>query len=78
MISVIFVQVLSKKLNFPSLKKIDLFFKSQKSIFVQFFSIKIGKTELLFLINGSDNLNKYQRIHFDKFHDKIIVADNFT
>ena len=43
-----------------------------------FFSIKIGKTEFSFLINGSDNSSKYQRIYFDEFHDKISVANNFT
>ena len=43
-----------------------------------FFSIEIGKTEFSFLINGSDNSSKYQRIHFNEFQDKIIVANNFT
>ena len=77
MISVISVQVYSKKLNFP-VKKIDLIFKRQKYIFCsKFFSIKIGKTEFSFLINGSDNLSKYQRVYFNEFHDKIIVANNF-
>ena len=42
------------------------------------FSIKIGKTEFSFLINGSDNSSKYQRINFNEFHDIIIVANNFT
>ena len=79
MISVISVQVWSKKLDLPSLTKIDLIFKRQKKIYgSKFFSIKIGKTELSFVINGSDNSSKYQRIHFDKFHNKIIVANNFT
>ena len=43
-----------------------------------FFSIKISKTEFSFLINGSEISSKYQRIHFNKFHDKTIVANNFT
>ena len=59
------------------LEKKDLIFKRQ--IFrSKFFSIKIGKTEFSFLINGPDNSSKYQRIHFNEFHDKIIVANNFT
>ena len=61
-----------EKIGFP-------FFKRQKSIFcLKFFSIKIGKTEFLFLINRSDNSSKYQRIYFNEFHDKIIVTNNFT
>ena len=56
----------------------DLIFKIQKEIFrLKFFSTKIGKTEYLFLINGTDNLSKYQRINFNELHDKIIVANNF-
>ena len=51
--------------------------RDTSTFFVLFFSIKIGKTEFLFLINGSDNLSKCQRIHFNEFHDKIIVANNF-
>ena len=43
-----------------------------------FFSIKTGKTEFSFLINGSDNSSKYQSTHFNEFHDKIIVVNNFT
>ena len=68
-----------RKLDSPSLKKIDLIFKRRKYIFCsKFFSIKIGKTEFSFLINGSDNSGKYQRIDFNEFHDKIILANNFT
>ena len=68
-----------EKIGFPFLKKIDLIFKGQKYIFcLKFFSIQIGKTEFSFLINGSDNSSKYQRIHFNEFRDKIIVANNFT
>ena len=44
----------------------------------KFFSVKIGKTEFSFSINGADNSSKYQRIHFNKFHDKLIGANNFT
>ena len=40
--------------------------------------MKIGRTEFSFLINGSDNSSQYQRIHFKDFHDRIIVANNFT
>ena len=79
MISVISVQVLSKKLDFPPLKKTDLIFKKQKKDFCsKFFSVKIGKTEFSFLINGSNNSSKYQRIHFNEFHDRKIVANNLT
>ena len=35
--------------------------------------MKIGKTEFSFLINGSDNSIKYQRIYFNEFHDKIVL-----
>ena len=78
MISVICVQVYSKKLDFPSLKK-DLIFKRQKLIFLsKVFYIKIGDTELSFLINGSYNSSKYQRIHFNGFPDKIIFVNKFT
>ena len=38
----------------------------------------MGETEFSFLINGSDNSSKYPRKHFSEFHDKIIVANNFT
>ena len=65
-------------MDFPSLK-IDFIFKREKAnFFSNFFSIKIGKTEFSFLINRSDNSSKYQKIHFNEFHDKIIVANNFT
>ena len=40
--------------------------------------MKIDRTEFSFLINGSDNSSKYQRIHFKGFNDQIIVANNFT
>ena len=43
-----------------------------------FSSIKIGKSEFSFLTNGSDNSSKHQRMLFNEFHDKIIVANNFT
>ena len=73
MILVIFVQVNRK--NFIFLKKKETSFSRDKSkFFVQFFCIEIGKTEFLFSINGSENSSKYQRIHFNEFHDKIIVA----
>ena len=38
----------------------------------------MSKTEFSFLINQSDNSSKYQRIHFNEFNDKIIVANNFN
>ena len=79
MMSVISVQVQWKKMDFPSWKKNKLYFQETKVNFCsKFFSIKIGKTEFSFLINESDNSSKYQRIHFNEFHDKIIVANNFT
>ena len=40
--------------------------------------MKIERTGFLFLINGSDNSSKYQRIHFKELHDQIIVAYNFS
>ena len=47
-ISVISIQVLSKKMDFP-LKKMDLTFKGQKYIFyLEFLSIEIGETEFSF------------------------------
>ena len=69
---------LIEKIEFPFFKKIYLNFKRQKYIFCSKFFSKIGKTEFRFLINGSDNSSKYQRIYFHEFHDKIIVANNFT
>ena len=58
----------------------DLIFKRHKYIFFQNFSLLIGKNEFSFLRNGSDDSSKYQRVHltFNEFHDKIIVANNFT
>ena len=54
-------------------------YSRSKTIFEKsVFSIKIGKTELSFLINGFANSSKYQRIHFNEFYDKIVVANNFT
>ena len=34
--------------------------------------------EFLFLINAFDNSSEYQRIHFNEFYDRIIVANNLT
>ena len=63
MISVISIQVYLQKLDFP-LKKYTLFSRDKS----KFFSSEIGKTEFSFLINGSDNSSKYQRILFNEFY----------
>ena len=77
-ISIISVQVI-EQIGFPLLKKIDFIFKRLKQIFCsKIFFIKIGNNEFSFLINGFDNSSKYQRIHFNEFQDRIIVANNFT
>ena len=34
--------------------------------------------EFSFLKDGSDNSSKNERITFNKFHDKINAANNFT
>ena len=70
---------LIEKIGFPFFKKNRPHFQETKLNFLfNFFSIKIGKTEFSFFINVSDNLSKYQRIHFNEFHDKVIFANNFT
>ena len=68
---------LIEKIGFPFLNKIDLQ-ETKVNFCSKFFSIKIGEVEFSFLINGSNNSSKYQRIHFNELHDEIIVANNLT
>ena len=70
---------LIEKIGFPFWKKIKRIFKGQKKFCSsKFLPIKIDKTELSFLKNGSDNSSKCQRIHSNKFHNEMIVANIFA
>ena len=69
---------LIEKIGFSFFQKNRPHGQETKVIFCsKFFFINIDKTEFSFLINGSEKTSKYQRIHFNEFHDKIIVASNF-
>ena len=66
-ISVISIQDLSKKIDFPSLKKKTSISREKSKCFLQFFFIKIGKTEFSFLKMHQTiqvNIREYVSINF--------------
>ena len=66
-------QSLIKKIGFPFWKNRPDFQETKVIFCSKFFSIKIGKTEFSFIMNGSENSSKYPRIYFNEFQELLQI-----